>query len=125
MVRIAVDAMGGDHAPKEIVKGAVEASKEINAHIILVGIENQIHYELIKYPEHENISIQNASEVIGMNDSPTQAVKQKKDSSVNVAISLVKKGIAEAVISAGNTGALMAASLFGKPFLGRVACLFS
>ena len=117
MVRIAVDAMGGDYAPNEIVRGAIEASREIDAHIILVGIEDQISYELSKFPAYENVSIQPASEVIGMNDSPAQAVKQKKDSSINVAVSLIKRGIAEGVISAGNTGAIMAASLFG---LGRI-----
>jgi glycerol-3-phosphate acyltransferase PlsX len=109
--------MGGDYAPHELVKGAVEASNEIGVNIILVGIEDQLRYELSKYPHHENISIQHASEVIGMNESPTLAIKQKKDSSVNVAISMVKRGIAEGVISAGNTGALMTSSLFG---LGRI-----
>ncbi|MFC1767339.1 phosphate acyltransferase PlsX [Candidatus Margulisiibacteriota bacterium] len=117
MARIALDAMGGDYAPKEIVKGAVEASNEIGINIILVGIEDQLRYELSKYPHHENISIQHASEMIGMNESPAQAVKQKKDSSVNVAISMLKRGIVEGVVSAGNTGALMTASLFG---LGRI-----
>lgn len=117
MARIAVDAMGGDHAPKEIIRGAVEASNEIGDSIILVGIEDQIERELHKYPQRDNISIQHASEVIGMNEPPAQIVKQKKDSSLNIAISLVKRGIADGIVSAGNTGALMASSLFG---LGRI-----
>jgi len=117
LARIAVDAMGGDHAPKEIIRGAVEASNEIGDSIILVGIEDQIERELHKYPQRDNISIQHASEVIGMNEPPAQIVKQKKDSSLNIAISLVKRGIADGIVSAGNTGALMASSLFG---LGRI-----
>lgn len=117
MFKVAVDAMGGDYAPGEIVKGAVLASRELHAEIILVGNPEKINKELNNYKIKNNIQVVSASEIIEMDESPTQAVKQKKDASINVAISLVKQGRAEAVVSAGNTGALMAASLFK---LGRV-----
>jgi len=117
MIRIALDAMGGDHAPAEIVKGAVLASQELDVEIILVGNPEKIGRELRKYKEKGKLPIVAASEVIGMNESPVQAVKQKKDASINVAVSLVKEGKANAIISAGNTGALMAAALFK---LGRI-----
>jgi glycerol-3-phosphate acyltransferase PlsX len=109
--------MGGDHAPAEIVKGAVLASRESPLEIFLVGNEPRIQKELEHYKARGNIKIVHASEVIDMDDSPAQAVKQKKDASINVAVALVKEGKADAVVSAGNTGALMAASLFK---LGRV-----
>ena len=114
-ITIAIDAMGGDHAPSEIVKGAIQASKEFSVDLILVGDQDKIHKELSGY--NHNIEIIHASEIIDMDDSPAQAVKQKKDSSLNVAVSLVKEGKADAIISAGNTGALMAAGLFK---LGRI-----
>ncbi len=117
MVRIAVDAMGGDYAPAEIVKGAVLASHQNPADIILVGDPAKIESELKKFKSSRNISIVPASETIGMNEHPAQAVKTKKDASVNVAVGLVKEGKADAVVSAGNTGALMAAALFK---LGRI-----
>ena len=114
-MRIALDAMGGDFAPGEIVKGAVEASKLLPVEIILVGKVAEIERELQKY--RIKLPIVPASEVIEMNEAPAQAVKSKKDASVNVALSLVKEGRADAVVSAGNTGALMAAALFK---LGRI-----
>lgn len=110
MIRIALDAMGGDFAPVETVKGAVLAAQELPVEIILVGNQPQL-------AKLSKLKIVHAAEVIGNNESPVAAVKQKKDSSINVAISLVKKGEADAVVSAGNTGALMAAGLFG---LGRI-----
>lgn len=117
MVRIAVDAMGGDFAPLEIVKGAVLASQEFPAEIILVGNPEKLSRELKKYKEKGKLPVIAASEVIEMDESPAHAVKKKKDASINVAVSLVKEGKANAVISAGNTGALMAAALFK---LGRI-----
>ncbi|MFA6431629.1 MAG: phosphate acyltransferase PlsX [Candidatus Margulisiibacteriota bacterium] len=116
-MRLAVDAMGGDYAPVELVKGAVLASNEISAEIVLVGDQEKINRELSRYKKKGKISVVHASEVITNNESPVSAVKQKKDSSINIAVSLVKKKEADAIISAGNTGALMAASLFG---LGRI-----
>jgi len=117
VIGIALDAMGGDHAPCEIVKGAVLASQELPVEIILVGHPEKVSRELKKYKEKGKLPVVAASVVIGMNESPAQAVKQKKDASINVAVSLVKEGKAHAVVSAGNTGALMAASLFK---LGRI-----
>jgi glycerol-3-phosphate acyltransferase PlsX len=117
LVRIAIDAMGGDYAPTEIIKGAVEAAKLYPVSIILVGDEKELLRQLSKYKDVESISIVHASQVINMDDPPASAVKQKKDSSINVAVKLVASGRADAVISAGNTGALMASALFG---LGRI-----
>lgn len=118
MIRIALDAMGGDHAPGEIVKGAVFASLEYPVSISLVGDKPRLEKELSQYKKRGNLSIVHATETIGNDEPPVAAVKQKKDSSLNVAISLVKNKAADAVVSAGNTGALMAAGLFG---LGRVS----
>lgn len=109
--------MGGDFAPVEIVKGAVWASRELPAEILLVGNPEKIGRELQKYKEKGKLPIVPASEVIEMDEPPAQAVKNKKDASINVAVSLVKEGKADAIVSAGNTGALMAASLFK---LGRI-----
>ena len=117
MIRIAVDAMGGDFAPAEIIKGAVQASLEFPVSLTLVGDKDKIERELARYHKKGEISVVHATEVIGNNESPVSAVKQKKNSSVNVAVALVKNKEADAVISAGNTGALMAAGLFG---LGRI-----
>jgi phosphate acyltransferase len=118
LIRIALDAMGGDFAPAETVKGAIAAlADHPNIEITLVGREDAISRELKRYKNTKNISIHNATEVIETSEPPIQAIKQKKDSSINVAVSLVKQGKADAVVSAGNTGALMASSLFG---LGRV-----
>ncbi|MCX5749818.1 MAG: phosphate acyltransferase PlsX [Candidatus Saganbacteria bacterium] len=113
MIRIAIDAMGGDHAPEEIVKGAEQAVKESGLSLILVGDRRRV----APFVRSKNIEIVHADEVIGMNESPVIAAKQKKNSSINIALELVKNKKADAFISAGNTGALMAASLFK---LGRI-----
>jgi glycerol-3-phosphate acyltransferase PlsX len=118
VITIALDAMGGDFAPGEIVKGAILASQQIpSIEIILVGDPDKIGMELKKYKEKGKLPVVAASEVIEMDEPPAQAVKSKKDSSINVAISLVKEGKADAIVSAGNTGAVMASSLFK---LGRI-----
>lgn len=110
-MRIAVDAMGGDYAPEEIVKGAVQAAKELGVAIALVGNREQLERELHKYDfNKQQISIVPASEVITMGEHPASAVRKKADSSIMVATDLVKKGEAQAVVSAGNTGAAMAAA---------------
>lgn len=109
-MNIVVDAMGGDLAPKEIVLGAVEASKEFHHTITLVGDPTRIsHY--LPSPAPNNIDIHPASEVIEMEEKPIDAIRKKKDSSLVVAASLVKEGKASALVSAGNTGAATAASL--------------
>ena len=117
-MRIAVDAMGGDYAPHEAVLGAVEAAKEWSVPVILVGREEELKRELasLEYPS-DLISIVNAEETIGMNEPPATAVRKKRNSSIVVANRLVKDGEADAIVSAGNTGAAMAASLLT---LGRI-----
>ena len=114
ILKIALDAMGGDYAPLETVKGAIEAINEDDKIIIiLVGKEEVIKKELSKYKyDKSRIEIKNATEVIAMDekDSPTKVVRSKKDASMNVALQLVKDGEAMACVSAGNTGALMTAS---------------
>ncbi len=118
-MKIAVDAMGGDNAPQAVVAGAVQAARDFNADIILVGIEKVVREELSKYPQAKTlpIEIHNATEVVDMLDSPATVFRRKKDSSIRVANELVKNGDAAAVFSAGHTGAAMSTSLF---VLGRV-----
>jgi glycerol-3-phosphate acyltransferase PlsX len=115
-VKIAVDAMGGDHAPAEIVRGAVEAAREYRQEIILVGDREKILAELGQsLPDH--IEVFHAPEIIAMGEQPAVAVRKKKQSSIVQAVRLVKEGSAAALVSAGSTGAAMAASLLG---LGRI-----
>jgi len=112
-MRIAVDAMGGDYAPREIVVGAVEAASGLDNvdSIILVGDETAIRRELDAYGKaHTSIKIHHASEAIDMGESPAIAVRKKKDSSINRCADLVKSGEADALVSAGNTGAVVVAS---------------
>ncbi len=118
-MKIAVDAMGGDNAPQAVVAGAVQAARDFNVGIILVGIEKVVREELSKHPQAKTlpIEIRNASEVVDMLDSPATVFRRKKDSSIRVANELVKNGDAAAVFSAGHTGAAMSTSLF---VLGRV-----
>ena len=109
---VALDATGGDHAPVETVKGAVEAVKELNVDIKLVGPEDVVKAELAKYEyDKERIEVVHASEVIGTDEVPTMAIRRKKDSSLVVALNLVKKGEADAIVSAGSTGALLTGAL--------------
>jgi glycerol-3-phosphate acyltransferase PlsX len=117
-LKIAVDAMGGDYAPQEIVKGAVDAALSDGIEVILVGSEELLRDELKKYSYPADLlSVAHAAESIGMDEHPARAVRRKKDSSLVVAARLVKSGEAAAFVSAGNTGAQMAASLFE---LGRI-----
>ena len=117
-MRIILDGMGGDNAPGEIVKGAVEASKLIEDEIVIVGDGDKIEFQLKKYKySDEKISVKHASEVIENDDAPVRAVRRKKDSSMVVGLNMVKSGDGDLFISAGNTGALMAGALFN---LGRI-----
>jgi len=118
-MQIAVDAMGGDHAPEAIVAGVVEAISELNdVEIILVGKEKIIQEEIKKHKcRHSLISIENASEIIEMGESPGIALKTKKDSSIMVCARLVKEKRAQATVSAGNTGAVMGSMLMS---MGRL-----
>jgi glycerol-3-phosphate acyltransferase PlsX len=110
MLTIAVDAMGGDHAPKSEVEGAILAVKSLPVRVILVGLENVLRDELAKHPQSADlpIEIRHASEFITMEDSAARAVRTKKDSSIRVASRLLRDGAAHGVVSAGNTGAVMA-----------------
>lgn len=116
---IAVDAMGSDYAPKEIVLGAVQAAKEYHCEIILVGDQDKLLAELDQQGNWRQwgISVQHAGQVIEMHEHPSVAVRKKKDASIVVATRLVKEGRCAAVVSAGSTGAAVAAALFG---LGRI-----
>ncbi len=117
MVKIAVDAMGGDLAPGEIVRGALQAATEYRLSVILVGDEELVRAELDNSNAGGLISVVHASETIGMGEHPAIAVRRKKDSSVVRATQLVRDGVAGAVVSAGNTGAAMASALL---YLGRI-----
>jgi glycerol-3-phosphate acyltransferase PlsX len=117
-MKIAVDAMGGDHAPAVVVAGAVAEARARATSIILVGIEEQIEAELAKHRDAAQLPIEvvHAPSVVGMAEH-TMAVKAKRDSSMMVAMRLVRQGQANAFASAGNSGAVMAAALFE---LGRI-----
>ncbi len=105
--------MGGDRAPGVVVQGAVEAAREWDIPIILVGDTELINQELKRHPAgHLPVCLKHASEVVGMDESPSQAMRRKKDSSIRVAMDLVKRGEASAFVSAGNTGACMATAMF-------------
>lgn len=117
-MRIVVDAMGGDFAPLEIVKGSVEAARVYNLTILLVGDKEKIHKELAKYNlKGLQIEVIHAQEVIAMHEHPATAVRKKKESSIVIGTKLIKEGQGDALFSAGNTGAAMAASLLT---LGRI-----
>jgi len=117
-VRIALDAMGGDLAPREQVAGAVIAAKEFGIDIALVGPPDAIAPVLKQFPRTDRVSIVPASEAITMEeDEIVKAVRSRRDASINIAMALVKQGEADAVVSAGNTGAVMASAFF---ILGRI-----
>lgn len=119
-MKIAVDAMGGDFAPYEIVRGAIDAAKAFpKITIVLVGDEVRIRQVLEEFGQENNpqLIIHHASEVIEMSEHPGTAVRKKKDASVIVATRLVKQKVCDAVIAPGSTGAAVAAALFG---LGRI-----
>jgi len=111
-MRIAIDVMGGDNAPYETIKGGIEALKETNCEIVLVGDSDIIEKELLKYSyEHDRISIVHASEIIENEDKPVRAIKGKDNSSMVVGLKLLRKKEIDGFVSAGNTGALLAGSL--------------
>jgi glycerol-3-phosphate acyltransferase PlsX len=113
-MRISIDAMGGDYAPREIVAGTLQAAGQLKGidKLFLVGDETAIKAELDKHkgPIPECVQVVHASEVVGMGESPAVAIRRKKDSSIARAIMLVKEGEADAIFSAGNTGAAVAAA---------------
>jgi len=113
MITIAVDAMGGDDAPRPEVEGSIQAAREWGLRVLLVGQPAEVRRELARHPHRGlDIEIVPASEVIAMTDSPSQAFRRKKDSSAHVAAHLVKRGKADAWFSAGNTGAVMTVARF-------------
>ena len=112
---LALDAMGGDHGPTEIVPAALyELEKNTDLSLVLVGRQVDLHREMERNNAkvHDRLTIHHASEIVGMDESPSHALRSKKDSSMRVAIDLVKEGRAHACVSAGNTGALMATARF-------------
>ena len=125
MTRIALDAMGGDNAPGEIVRGGVEAAVGLeDVKVLLVGVKEQIDAELAKYPKEVaaatkkgSLEVVHAPDVAEMDESPVTAVRKKKDCSINVAMRLVKEGRADAFVSAGNSGAVATSAILN---LGRI-----
>ncbi len=119
LVRVAVDAMGGDYAPLEIVKGAVDAvNSRDDIKVFLVGREEAVLAELQKYQyDASRIEVVNAAEVIEMAEPPVQAIRSKKDSSIVVAMKMVKNGEADAFVGAGSTGAVLVG---GQLIVGRI-----
>jgi glycerol-3-phosphate acyltransferase PlsX len=108
---IAVDAAGGEYAPREIVKGAIKAAQEYNINIALVGKKAILHVLAGHYINKLNLKIIDAKEVIASHEPPLKAVQNKPNSSIVLGINLVRDGIASAFVSAGNTGAVLCASL--------------
>ncbi len=119
LVKVAVDAMGGDHAPLEIVKGAVEAvNRKDNVKVFLVGQEDAVKAELKKYQyDPSRVEVVNATEVIEMAEPPVQAIRTKKDSSIVTAMKMVKNKEADAFVGAGSTGAVLVG---GQLIVGRI-----
>lgn len=112
-VRVALDAMGGDNAPGEIVLGAIQAAREYSMGVYLVGREDAIRAELAKHDTKGlDLPIVHTDEVIEMDEHPASAVRRKKNASMTLALQLVRDGSALGAVSAGNSGAMMAASLF-------------
>lgn len=111
---IAIDAMGGDHGPSVTVPAAVYmVEKYPHLHLVLTGLQQEVEKELDSTGyKGDRIKIHHTSEVVAMDESPSQALRTKKDSSMRVSINLVKEGVAKASVSAGNTGALMATARF-------------
>lgn len=117
-MRVAIDAMGGDHGPSVVVAGAVQGARANATGITLVGREDVINAELAKHDiTGLDIDVVHAADEITMDDHPAQAVRRKPDASMNVAMRLVKDGKADAMVSAGNSGAMMASALMT---LGRI-----
>lgn len=119
MIKIAVDAMGGDNAPGEIVKGAVDAiSRRSDIQVLLVGREDAVQQELKKYTvPKEQLKLIPASEVIETDEPPVNAVRRKKDSSIVVGMNLIRSGEADAFVSAGSSGAILVG---GQVIVGRI-----
>ncbi|MBI3324622.1 MAG: phosphate acyltransferase PlsX [Candidatus Omnitrophica bacterium] len=110
-MKIALDAMGGDAAPETTVAGAVRAARELPLEVVLVGEQQSINQQLARYPQRpDNLSVIHASETVGMDEPAATSVRKKRDSSINVGVQLLKAGEVDAFVSAGNTGAVVAAA---------------
>jgi len=118
MKTVVVDAMGGDHAPQAVVEGAVAAARELSIPVTLVGDRDVIIHELGRKGAGLPINVRHATQVVEMEDSPVEALRRKRDSSMRVGVQMVKSGEADAVVSAGNSGAMMAAAVM---LLGNLA----
>ena len=105
-MRIVIDAMGGDNAPSEIVMGAVRAKRELGVDIVLTGMEEQVKLCLAQ-EGCSDIPVVNTTQVISMEDDPSTAVRRKRESSMAVALNMLRDGEADAMVSAGSTGALL------------------
>ncbi len=119
LVKVVVDAMGGDNAPEQVVKGAVEALKESDkVFVYLVGREDAVNEELAKYTyDKDRVEVVNATEVIEMAEAPVNAIRTKKDSSIVKGMTMVRNGEADAFVSAGSTGAVLVG---GQVLIGRI-----
>jgi glycerol-3-phosphate acyltransferase PlsX len=112
MMRVALDAMGGDHAPREIVAGAANAVRDLGVEVILVGPGDRVREEVQRLgTPAAGLRVVDAPEVIGMAEAPAMALRRKRRSSIGIALDLVRRGEADAMVSAGNTGAVMASAL--------------
>jgi len=112
-MKIALDAVGGDHGPAPCIEGALQAAKELDVEVILVGDETILKRECDHLGYRDSrLSIRHASRVVGMHESPAVVARKKRDSSIWIATELVKNGEADAIVSPGNTGASMVASFF-------------
>lgn len=112
-MKIIIDAMGGDNAPGEIIKGALDGVREYDIEILIVGREDIIREELLKHEySKDKVEVLNADEVISNEDNPTYAIRRKKNSSMVVGLNALNDGLGDGFISAGNTGALLAGGLF-------------
>ncbi len=121
MMKIAVDAMGGDHAPANEVQGAIQAANELGVHVVLVGAERVLHDELRRHGwRGPQIEVVDATEVITMSDPVAQAVRRKRNSSLHVAAKVVSDGKAAGLVSAGNTGAVMGVAMIKLGTLNSV-----
>ncbi|OGX41047.1 MAG: phosphate acyltransferase [Omnitrophica WOR_2 bacterium RIFCSPHIGHO2_02_FULL_68_15] len=117
-MRIAVDGMGGDHAPGVVVDGAVLAARELPVEVVVVGDESRLREELARHHAvPATLMLHHASEVIGMDEPPALSVRKKRDSSLNVMVELAKTRGVDAILSAGNTGAMVCASTLGLRLL--------
>ena len=121
MLKIAVDAMGGDHAPEAVVEGSLWAVRELGVDLVLVGRRDVVDHELSRHPTKvSSVEVVHASEMIAMDESPSSALK-KRDSSMKIAFEMMKQEKVQAVVSAGNSGAMMATGMFVMGRLPEVA----